>query len=89
MGNVFYCIESFLYSYKDWFIDLLLKGDVLKIEILFYIFFLQYFIVCIEEIELVLVGDGNLNDVIRVKNVFKSVIFKSVFLYIKVDICFL
>lgn len=73
---------------KDWFIDLSLTGDVLKIEILFHIFLLQHFTVRTEEIELASVGDGNLNDVIRVKNASKSVILKSAPPYIKVDTCF-
>lgn len=72
---------------KDWFIDLSLKGDVLKIEILFRIFLLQHFTVRTEEIELASVGDGNLNDVIRVKNASKSAILKSAPPYIKVDTC--
>lgn len=66
-----------------------MKGDVLKIEILFHIFLLQHFTVRTEEIELASVGDGNLNDVIRVKNASKSVILKSAPPYIKVDTCFL
>lgn len=55
--------------------------------LLFHIFLLQPFTVRTEEIELASVGDGNLNDVIRVKNASQSVIFKRAPPYIKVDTC--
>lgn len=44
---------------------------------------IKHFTVRTEKIELASVGDGNLNDVIRVKNASKSVILKSAPPYIK------